>query len=460
MVDPTASLMARCATTGDTVSIFPSEYTADQSRALDRAIAGTRTILRLSEIEETRGHLTTNQEADKDEAVRAWNDAAAVVPGMSRWGEWGEDGFLPSVRILKAHQDHAKGQAIDESMRSQGHDVEGFMTRMASSGGTSPRPSDEIRSMLAGGERQHDFDFLETDAIRALPYLDGDEIRAISDFGHGTSLYVSDFASRVAMYARTASPWLGLGTVVTSDNGRPLIVPTLTGDVTVYTPGEGTAITPSDPTLGTVTVTPTGFKALTYVNREAFDDEDVNLTNILAASHARAIGLAFGSAATTAVLAGINNGGTATGVGGNGTAVSAFVGYEDLLDLEYGRAAPYRLNGSWVMANSMIKKGRKYKDQNGQYLWPAGDAVAGQPTRFDGGSVWEDPYLAAVASATKSVVYGDLAAALIIKATPIRVELSRDFLFDKDQIAIKSVQRISLAVQDPAAAAFLVSANT
>ena len=77
-----------------------------------------------------------------------------------------------------------------------------------------------------------------------------------------------------------------------------------------------------------------------------------------------------------------------------------------------------------------------------------------------GNGIWEDPYLASVASATKSVCYGDWASALIIKATPIRVDLSSDFLFDKDQIAIKTVQRISLAVQDPAAAAYLVSANT
>ncbi len=56
--------------------------------------------------------------------------------------------------------------------------------------------------------------------------------------------------------------------------------------------------------------------------------------------------------------------------------------------------------------------------------------------------------------------FGDWGAALIIKATPIRVEVSRDFLFNTDQVAIKTVQRIALAVQDPAAAAYLVSADT
>lgn len=45
-------------------------------------------------------------------------------------------------------------------------------------------------------------------------------------------------------------------------------------------------------------------------------------------------------------------------------------------------------------------------------------------------------------------------------ATPLRVEVSRDYLFNVDAIAIRTVQRIAIAVQDPAAAAFLVSADS
>jgi len=418
------------------------------------------TLVRLAEIEEQHRSLTPAQTDDRDIARGEYNRAARSLglPEIRAGENWSEGDWQKTKDMLYGVEAATQRVLADQERRAE------FVRNRPAwldpavlydrDSGLAPgsRSRDPIRDMLTAGERQHDFPFLETAAIRALPELD-DESRAISDFANGASLYMNDFAGRVAMYARTISPWLGLATVVTSDNGRPLLVPTLTGDVTVYSPGEGTAITASDPTLGTVSVTPSGFKALSYISREAFDDESVNLTDVLAASHARAIGLAFGSTATTAVLSGINNGGTATGAGGNGTATSTFVGYEDLIDLQLGRAAPYRQAGSWVMANGMIKKVKKYRDQNGQYLWPAGDLPLG-------GRVYEDPYLAAPASATKSVVYGDLGAALIIKATPIRVELSKDFLFDKDQIAIRSVQRIALAVQDPAAAAYLVSANT
>ena len=55
---------------------------------------------------------------------------------------------------------------------------------------------------------------------------------------------------------------------------------------------------------------------------------------------------------------------------------------------------------------------------------------------------------------------GDLASALLIKAAPIRVEISRDYRFDTDQIAVKSVYGLGGAVVDPVAAAYLVSANS
>ena len=293
--------------------------------------------------------------------------------------------------------------------------------------------------------------------------FDMEAIRAISDFANSTSLYVSDFSTNVAIFQRTMSPWISQATVINSNNGRPLILPNVTADPTSYSNGEGTAITASDPTLGTATATPKSYKALGYVSQEAEEDELVGLMQIISKTQGRALGLAFGTDATAAVLSGGTNGGTATGLGGAGAAsnvlgTATFVGYEDLLDLKYGIAAPYRLVGAWVMANGMIKKARKYRDAQGQYLWTPAIAV-GQPDTFDGQAVYEDPGLAAPASITKSVVYGDLSA-FVIKQMALRVAVSSDFKFDTDQISIKAVYRAAGAVQDAAALRYLISANT
>jgi len=283
-----------------------------------------------------------------------------------------------------------------------------------------------------------------------------EELRVVTDFGNGTSLYVSDFSTNVAVYMRTESPWLGNATIINADNGRPSILPNLTADPTSYTPGEGTAITAADPTLGTVTATPVSYKALAYISAEADEDETIGYMPLLAKSQARSLGQAFGSATTTAVLAAATNGGTATGLGGGATAT--FIGADDLITLQYGLAAPYRRVGAFVMSNGMIQKARKYKDLNGQYLWQ--QAVApNQPDTFNGRPVYEDPYLATPESATKSVLFGDLSL-WVIKQRALRTAVSYDYAFNLDNIAIKSVYRAGGALPDSAGLAYMVSADT
>lgn len=426
--------------------------TPKERAALGDATEALRTLTRLTEYR-LAGSLTTNQDRDFTSAVRTYNEVRSVVDGLPEL-----DTEAISIdelnRAVTTVVNLRKLDEIEDRRRRVADDVRTVAESQVESSGRH----DPIREMLVSREYQTDFDFPDSEALRSIPFPgEGEEVRTTTDFGMGSSLYTSDFATRVAVYLRTESPWYGLSTIVTSDNGRPLVVPKLTGDPTVYTPGEGTAITASDATLANVTVTPTGYKALAYVSYEAYEDAEYNLTDIFARAQARAIGLAFGQDATTAVLAGINNGGTATGLGGGGTAT--FFGYEDLIDLELSRAAPYRGRGVYVMANGAIKKSRKFTDKNGQYLWQPAIGAA-TPAGISAHSVYEDPNLAAPASATKSVIFGDPSAGLIVKASPIRVAVSTEFKFDLDVIALKTVHRIALAVQDPAAMAYLVSANS
>ena len=284
------------------------------------------------------------------------------------------------------------------------------------------------------------------------------EKRAIADFSDSGALYTTDFATKVAVYQRTVSPWINLASVINADNGRPINLPNLTADPTSYTPGEGTAITEATPTIGSAALTTTAYKALSYVSQEAEEDELVGLLDYIARSQGRSIGLKFGSALTASLLTAMNNGGTAGGLGGLGTGTAAFFGWEDLIDLKFGRQAPYRSSGVWVMANGAIKKVRKFRDAQGAYFWQPATTVGG-PDLIDGNPVYEDPFLATPASATKSVVFGD-ASAVIVKQMALRVATSAEFLFSTDQVALKTVYRAGGALPDATALAYLVSANT
>jgi HK97 family phage major capsid protein len=282
------------------------------------------------------------------------------------------------------------------------------------------------------------------------------QMRAIADFSDAAALYINDFSTQVAVYQRTLSPLLRVATVITADNGRPIVLPNLTVDPSMTSPGEGTAITENSGTLGEATATPVSYKTLSYISNEAEQDELVGLMGLIARAQGRQLGFSAGTAMSASLLSAATNGGTAGGLGGGSTAT--FFGYEDLLDIKYGRAYPYRQVGSWLMANGAIKKVRKFTDKNGQYLWQPAIA-AGQPDTFDGQPVYEDPGLAAPASATKSVVYGDLSA-WVIKQMALRVAVSTEYRFNTDQVAIRTVYRAGGALPDAAALAFLVSANT
>ena len=280
--------------------------------------------------------------------------------------------------------------------------------------------------------------------------------RAIADFSDAGALYMNDFATRVAIYQRTTSPLLNVATVISADNGRPLVLPVLSADPSSYTPGEGTAITENSGTLGQATATPISYKALSYIASEAEEDEMIGLMQLLSRQQGRELGIKAGTAMTATLLTAATNGGTAAGLGGGSTA--NFLGYEDALDLKYGRPTGIRQVGAWLMANGAIKRARKWTDKNGQYLWQPAIA-AGQPDLFDGQPVYEDPGLADPASATKSILYGDLSA-WVVKQRGLRVAVSTEYRFNTDQIAIRTVYRAGGALPDATAIAYIVSKNT
>lgn len=285
-----------------------------------------------------------------------------------------------------------------------------------------------------------------------------EEVRAIANFSDGGKLWIADFATRVAVYQRTASPWFNIASIITADNGRDGRYPQLTADPTSFTPGEGTAITDADPTLGTATLTTSAYKALGYISAEAEEDEVIGYIPLLTRVQGRSVGHQAGSAFTAKIITDAANGGTATGTGGVGTSASPFFGYEDLIDLKMGRAEPYRGVGVFVASNVAIRKIRKFRDAQGAYFYQSSSAP-GQPAVFDGNPIYEDPYLAAPASATKSVLFGD-PQSVLIKQVPLRVAISTEFRFATDQVAIKTVHRAGAIVWDVPGIAFLVSANT
>lgn len=285
------------------------------------------------------------------------------------------------------------------------------------------------------------------------------EYRALQSAGG--SAISSTFADQVIAYQRTLSPMLDPSIVrtVARTNGAPYIQPRLTADAAAggTVTAEAGGITLLDPTISAVTITPTKRAAITKISSELFEDNDIDLQALVVETTSRAIGIALGTATTATLVAGITNGGTAAGTA-LGAASWTFFGPPDLATLYVSVAAPYRSTGTWIVSNDALAKLYQLRDSQQQ---PVLFNAAGNnfPTLF-GRPVVVDPGLAAVGSASKSVLFGDFHQALtMVRRTPIDVLVSREAYYASDEVGVRVIDRSAGAVIDAVAASYLISAN-
>lgn len=319
-----------------------------------------------------------------------------------------------------------------------------------------PSERDMLRAMLNGERRGFEAHVSE-----------GFESRALSS---SADTVPTSFADFVVTYQRTLNPTYGLATVIRTSNGEGITIPRVTADPAVpATPfAEAATLSAVDPTISSISLNAYKYGSITLWSAELGQDNAVNLESLVATATGRDLGIKVGAAFTTGdgsskpngFITAATNGGTATKALSGGTA-GTFFGPDDMLDLKYSLAQPYRLSPStaWQLSNSAIKKARTFKDANGQYLWQPSLQI-GQPDQFDGHPVFENPAMAAVASASKSVAFGDFAAYHVREVTPMAVAISTEYKFDTDQIAIKTTWRVDGDLPDVAAIAYLVSAGS
>jgi len=302
------------------------------------------------------------------------------------------------------------------------------------------------------------------DSPRTIPVGHGWERRALASAGG--SAIATTFADFVTVYERTLNPLMDISTVLQTRTGAPIVLPRVTADVTAggSVTAEAGGITEGDPTISSVTLSAFKIAHTTLYSSELDQDEVIGLDQYLANAISRPIGLGWGTFFTTGtgttqpfgyIVAG-TNGGTALGTA-SGQATDTFFSPVDVVTLFYGLAAPYRNQASWTVSNSALIKMRTFRDSTGQFLW-APSLVAGQPDTFLNRPVYENPAMAAVASATKSVAVGDFSKYIIREVSPMRVDLSSEYKFSTDQLALRVVTRRDGNLPDVNAIRFLVSA--
>jgi HK97 family phage major capsid protein len=243
-----------------------------------------------------------------------------------------------------------------------------------------------------------------------------------------------DFYSQVFQIAQLVGPILTTSEVFNTASGENLVIPTVTVLSTSGSVAAAGTIATSNPTFSSITLGATKYAALVAASNELVADAGFNLTGYLAEQLGTSLGLAANAAMTTKLSA-------AAGSVVQGTANAAT--YENLIDLVYGIADGARvLPGlGFMMSKTGIAAARKLKDGSGAYIW-TDSAVPGQPATLLGYPVYENPNIAAVGSATKSVLFGHLPSFKVRVAGGIRIDQSTDFSFNTDTTVYRGIIRL------------------
>jgi HK97 family phage major capsid protein len=226
--------------------------------------------------------------------------------------------------------------------------------------------------------------------------------------------------------------------------GETIKLPRATAHSTAGATTEGTAITESDPTLGSVNSTVTKEGYVLQISRELIDDTGVDLQGYLARSAGRALGNAVGAAAVTAAVAAAAAGATTaagetTNLGAQGTVGK---GFDYLISVFHSVLSPYRNSSgcSWLMADPTAAMVRKIKSADGVYAWQP-SVVIGQPDTILGKPVYIDTNVADPGLSAKSILFGDFRSLVVRIAGGYRFERSDDFAFNADLVTFRALVR-------------------
>jgi HK97 family phage major capsid protein len=278
--------------------------------------------------------------------------------------------------------------------------------------------ADILRSIAMGEIRGHEF---AREARTLVP----------SSNTVGQSFYDQVFA-----IAQLVGPMLTTSEVFNTTSGENLVIPTVTATSTSGSVAAAGTISESNPTFSSITLGAEKYGALVQVAQELVSDAGFNITSYIAQQLGTSLGLKVNDVLTTKLS-------SAAGSVVRGTATDFAATYEDLVTLVYGIADGARvLPGlGFQMSKTGIAAARKMKDGSGAYIW-TDSAVPGQAATLLGYPVYENPNVAAVGTAAKSVLFGHLPSFKVRVAGGMRVDQSTDFAFNTDTVTYRGLMRV------------------
>ena len=166
----------------------------------------------------------------------------------------------------------------------------------------------------------------------------------------------------------------------------------------------------SDDAFGATTIGAYKLATMIKVSDELLNDSVFDIAGYIAKEFSRRIG----TAEEEAFIAG-NGSGKPTGLLhatlgaqlGVTAASPTAITFDEVMDLYYSLRSPYRRQAVFLMNDSTVKALRKLKNGAGDYIWQP-SITSGTPDKILNCPVYTSGFVPAIASATKSIIFGDM----------------------------------------------------
>ncbi|MFZ9961581.1 MAG: phage major capsid protein [Candidatus Limnocylindrus sp.] len=259
------------------------------------------------------------------------------------------------------------------------------------------------------------------------------------------------FYDSVILKARLVGPMLDVPTIMATQSGEAIQVPSLSAYSSSSTvTAQGANFSEADPTFNSfVNLSSHKYGFLIQVSREMIEDSGVDLLGFLADQVGNGLGYNVQNALTNGTGTVQPQGivpAAGSGVTG-GTGVTGAFTADNLIDLYYSLDGAARLlpGVGWMMNGASIGAVRKLKDDAGQYIFQPSldgnsrDLLVGRP-------VYENPHMANAGTAVKSVICGHFPSFMVRTVGGIRLDRSDEFAFNADLVTFRASMRVDGAL--------------
>jgi HK97 family phage major capsid protein len=335
---------------------------------------------------------------------------------------------------IDARQDH-----INEVRAAEQRD-----SRIATAMESAPEMRAEVRQVQA--------DLTDADIIRELAAGDRRSYTferrnlAKATSTKGPEVVPQSFYDVIQEQLVTLSPMLdpNVVTLLNTTSGEDIKVPVQTARMAGTAITEGTTYKESDPTFTNITLRAHKVGTLTVVSNELLADSGIDLVSFLGRQMGLALGTAVGDLLTNGQGTTAPNGivvaaGSATT---GGTGVTGAFTADDLIKTMHAVDTVYanQPGAGWMMSRATMGLVRALKGAEG-FLYQT-YAEIGSPAQLLGYPVYENPFVPAVGSNAKSVLFGDLRAYHTRVVGGIEIVRSDEAFFTSDQVAFKARIRL------------------